>query len=35
MRLKYLGFTPMVMIIGALIVSMRYIGMMTSDYNTP
>jgi energy-coupling factor transporter ATP-binding protein EcfA2 len=28
---KYLDFTPMVMIIGALIVSMRYIGMGTGD----
>ncbi len=28
---KYLDFTPMVMILGALIVSMRYIGMGTGD----
>ncbi|SJM95977.1 hypothetical protein [Crenothrix polyspora] len=28
---KYLDFTPMVMVIGALIVSMRYIGMGTGD----
>ncbi len=29
--IKYLDFTPMVMILGALIVSMRYIGMGTGD----
>jgi len=28
---KYLDFTPMIMILGALIVSMRYIGMGTGD----
>jgi len=28
---KYLDFTPMVMLLGALIVSMRYIGMGTGD----
>jgi hypothetical protein len=28
---SYLDFTPMVMILGALIVSMRYIGMGTGD----
>jgi energy-coupling factor transporter ATP-binding protein EcfA2 len=28
---KYLDFTPMVMILGALIVSMRYVGMGTGD----
>ena len=29
--IKYLDFTPMVMLLGALIVSMRYIGMGTGD----
>jgi hypothetical protein len=29
--IMYLDFTPMVMILGALIVSMRYIGMGTGD----
>mgnify|MGYP006981144686 FL=1 len=29
--IKYLDFTPVVMILGALIVSMRYIGMGTGD----
>ena len=31
--IQYLDFTPMVMILGALIVSMRYIGMGTGDKN--
>lgn len=29
--IKYLDFTPMIMILGAIIVSMRYIGMGTGD----